>query len=423
MTYSSGPKIPLFGGLLLSVSIVLGAAMSPARTSATVSSWSVNERVNDDTGTFLQDRPDITVDASGSVYAVWRDLRNATHDGHWDLDIYFSYRPDGGGWGANQRVNDDASTQIQDWPAIAADGAGNAYAVWKDYRNGYPAIYFSYRPAGGSWSTNQRVDDGGTRDVDHPDIAIDSAGNLYALWQDWRNGDPDVYFSYQPAGGSWGANERVSDAVSGTVQYSGAIAADGAGDAYAVWTDMRNGDPDIYFSYRAAGGNWSANERVSQDPGHARQWNPDIAVDTAGNAYSVWQDDRNGHYDVYASYRPADGGWGTAVRVNDDAGTAGQYGPAIAEGANIVAAVWQDERAGGPHITYSYRLATGAWSANERISDDPGEANRYNPAIVLDALGSAYAVWSDERSGNPDIYCSYRGTRFAVFLPSVLKSP
>jgi hypothetical protein len=385
--------------------------------------WSANERVNDDPGTFLQDRPDIAIDSAGNAYAVWRDLRNGIYDGHWDLDVYFSYRPAGGNWSANQRVNDDAGTEVQEWPAIVVDSAGNAYAVWKDSRNGDDDIYFSCRPAGGNWGINQRVDDGGTTDVDIPDIAIDSAGNLYALWQDWRNGDPDVYFSYRPANGSWGANERVSDAVTDTIQYSGAIAVDSAGNAYAVWTDKRNGNPDIYFSYRPQGGYWSVNEQVNDDVGAAEQWSPAVALDSGGNAYALWQDNRNGNYDVYFSYRPTGGSWGTNLQVNDDAGTADQYTVAVAAKANTVLAIWQDWRNGSSDIYSSHRLTTGNWSVNERVNDDTGAAYQYYPAIALDAPGNVYAVWSDERNGNPDIYFSYRRASFTIFLPTVLKNP
>ena len=424
MYSGSSSRILLFGAVLLfCVSLLLCGVISRVQASALSSFWSVNEKVNDDTGTFLQDRPSIAIDSAGNAYAIWRDLRNGTYDGHWDLDVYFSYRPAGGNWNVNQRVNDDTGIEVQDWPAIVVDSAGNAYAVWKDYRNGDPDIYFSYRPVGGNWSVNQRVDDGGTTDVDHPDIAIDSAGNLYALWQDLRNSDPDVYFNYRPAGGSWGADERVSDAVAGTVQYSGAIAVDGTGNAYAAWTDQRNGNADIYFSYRPAGGHWSTNERVNDDVGVAEQWGPAIAVDSTGNAYAIWQDNRNGNYDVYFSYRPQGGGWGTNIRVNDDSGTANQYQVAIAVDRAAVFAIWQDRRNGNSDIYFSYCLATGSWHINERVNDDTGTVSQYDPTITFDTQGNVYAAWTDERNGNEDIYFSARpSTVRRVFLPIVLKT-
>jgi hypothetical protein len=266
------------------------------------------------------------------------------------------------------------------------------------------------------------VDDGGTFDIDNPDLAIDSAGGLYALWQDWRNGDPDVYFSYRPAIGSWEANQRVSDDDSGAIQYSGAIDVDRAGNAYALWTDKRNGNVDIYFSYRPKGGDWSANERVNDDLGLAEQWGPAIAVDDRGNAYALWQDERNGDFDVYYSYRPAGGSWSTNGIVNDDTGTADQYTVAIATQGSSVVAIWQDLRNGDSDIYSSHSLPTGNWSINERVNDDSGESQQYYPALALDASGNVNAVWSDERNGNPDIYFSDRRGAIRIYSPIVLKT-
>ena len=160
-------------------------------------------------------------------------------------------------WGANVQASDDTSGVSQSSPAIAVDGSGNAYAVWEDWRNRNDDIYFSYRPAGGDWGPNLKVnDDPGTSSQWNPAIGVDGSGNAYAVWEDWRNGDHnnyfncDIYFSYRPAGGSWGANVRVNDDPGTANQVWSAIAVDASGNAYAVWDDERNGDYDIYFSYR-----------------------------------------------------------------------------------------------------------------------------------------------------------------------------
>jgi len=78
--------------------LLLPDSVSRADPSVLSPPWVAGERVNDDSGTALQDRPDIAVDSAGNAYAVWRDLRNGTYNGQWDLDIYFSYRPAGGKW-------------------------------------------------------------------------------------------------------------------------------------------------------------------------------------------------------------------------------------------------------------------------------------------------------------------------------------
>ena len=158
---------------------------------------------------------------------------------------------------------------------------------------------------------------------------------------------------------------------------------------------------------------------MNGDEGVAEQWTPAIAVDAAGNAHAVWQDNRNGDYDIYASDRPAGGSWGPDVRVNDDTGEADQVTVAIGLRGNTIMAVWQDERNGESDIYASYRLAGGTWSANERVNDSSVNSRTY-PAIDLDPTGAAYVVWSDERNGDPDVYFSHRPGPHAVFLPIVL---
>ena len=315
-------------------------------------SWGTNVRVSDDTGTDGQDRPCIAVDPEGDAYAVWMDFRNGISN----PDIYFSYRPSGGSWSANIRVNDDEGTCGQYDPSIAVDPSGNAYALWTDNRNGgywlHPDIYFSYRPAGGDWGTNVKVDDDATgADQGGCSIAVDASGNAYALWSDDRNGDwnSDVYFSYRPAGGSWETNVRVDDDPGTGGTGSTSIAVDATGNAYAVWEDSRGGSTnlDIYFSYRPSGGSWGANVRVDDDPGTGSQDWPSIAVDPTGNAYAVWEDERIlADSDIYLSYRPAAGAWGASVRLNDDVGTPNeQRDPSIAvDPSGSAFAVWFDVR-------------------------------------------------------------------------------
>ena len=73
-------------------------------------------------------------------------------------------------------------------------------------------------------------------DQGSPDIAIDAAQNLYAVWSDSRDGGSDVYFAYRPNGGAWGANVRVND-LPGTVSGAPKIAVNASGNAYVVWQD------------------------------------------------------------------------------------------------------------------------------------------------------------------------------------------
>ena len=164
------------------------------------------------------------------------------------------------------------------------------------------------------------------------------------MWADQRNGHWDIYFATRPVTGTWSANARVNDDITGTLQASPAIAVDAGGNAYVTWEDQRDGDSDIYFATRSVTGTWSANVRVNDDiTGTAHQASPSIAVDAVGNAHVAWEDERNGAADVYFATWPVTGTWSANAQVNDDAGAAIQDSPAIAVDSDGHAyAVWLD---------------------------------------------------------------------------------
>jgi hypothetical protein len=194
-----------------------------------------------------QEEASIAVDEGGNAYAVWRDKRS----GNWD--IYFAYRPGGGSWQGHVRVNDDPGTADQANASLSVDGSGNAHVVWTDMGNGH--IYSAFRPSGGSWQGQVKVNDD-EKPTYHflPAIAVDQEGNAGAVWLDGRNGYADIYFSYRQQGKSWGRNVRLNDVQSIVLTGSSPkIAMDGKGNVYVVWLDNRYGSfgmcGPVWFTY------------------------------------------------------------------------------------------------------------------------------------------------------------------------------
>lgn len=361
--------------------------------------WGPNVKVNDGPSGMDHWFPSIAVNAIGNGYCVWQDNRN----GNWD--IYFSYCSSGGNWGPNVKLNDDIGNTWQEYPSIAVDPAGNAYCVWQDKRNGDYDIYFSYRPAGGNWESNIKVNDADTNWQGHPSIAVDASGNGYCVWQDYRNGktNPDIYYSYRPVGGNWEANIRVND--DGTVrrQEYPVITVDSSGNAYATWNDYRESSYQLscalYFSYKPTAGNWSVNIKIAGGSF------PCLAVDGAMNAYCVWQVSYSNY--IRFSYQPSGGNWNPPDTVSDDT-TEYRDGPCIAvnSGGNAYA-VWYDQRNGNWDIFSSYRPASGNWETNIKVNDNvPDTAWQWFPSVAMNNSGNAYCVWQDERNGTWEIYAS-----------------
>ena len=240
-------------------------------------------------------------DGHGNTYAIWaassenvqslsmQELVAATR-----TDIYLSYRPAGGSWGPQVKINDDPAISHSS-PTIAMDGAGNAYAIWTaSNQPGYDAdIYFAYRPADeraeNGWSASVRVnDDPGRVAFVPPALAVDSQGNAYVSWIDSRTGHASVYYAYRSrdiaaaagdARDGWSANTQISDDPL-TSYFPPSIVADARGDVYLAWEQGRTcGGVDVYFAGRTAGGTWGDVTRITPNPmGLLLHW-PSLLVD------------------------------------------------------------------------------------------------------------------------------------------------
>jgi len=331
-------------------------------------------KVNSDTGTAAQDHPAIALGADGASYLIWDDARDG------NANIYFARRdPATGAWGMpNTKVNDDTGTRLQQNPAISLDSQSNAYAVWQDERNsaGKPDIYYAKRASGGStWSANVRVNDDGNPQVvqRNPRIAGTADGSETAVWVDLRSNQNNIYSSTLAAGGAtWAANKRVSDNTAAAKDLPDVIVGSD-GTSYAVWQDSRNGNADIYFSTLTSGGAaWAANTKISDDPGSAAQTAPRIGIDGSGNLVAAWIDARTSPAHVRAARRPAGGAWSASVDVSPAPANVQSLALAVRPDG-YAWAVWGDTRGSSQDIWGSrYDPNLGSWSAPLRLDDDPG---------------------------------------------------
>jgi RHS repeat-associated protein len=379
-------------------------------------------KVNSDAGTVVQDHPAIAIGADSATYLIWDDARTG------NADIEFAKR-DGvtGVWGTNVKVNTDAGTLIQQNPAIAMDSSNNAYAVWQDERNGAGKadIYYSKRTnSTGNWLTpNVKVSDdpgaSGGAVQRNPRIAGTAAGAETAVWVDLRSSQNNIYASTLTAGGStWAANKKVTDNTAAVKDFPDVVV-DSAGVSYAVWQDSRSGNADIYFSTLAAGGSaWAANVKISDDPGTAAQTKPRIGIDSAGNLTVVWLDARTTPTRVRAARKPSGGAWSASIEISPSPANAQSLALALrADG--YAWTTWGDIRAGASNSDIwasRYDPYLNTWSTPQRLDDDPGNtAAQLGPAVAFSASETMLA-WRDNRlSANGDTQA-----RRVVFAPGLV---
>lgn len=155
-----------------------------------------------------------------------------------------------------------------------------------------------------------------------PAAAIDSTkgahdGTIYVVWNDFRNGDVDIYLTRSTDHGqTFSEPQRLNDdpLKSGIDQFFPAISVDGNGAVHVVFYDRRN-DPknmltDLYYTVSNDGGQtFSRNMRITDgsfDPRLAVKWRGGflgdyigLTSDPAGNAYPFWADTRDQNEDIW----------------------------------------------------------------------------------------------------------------------------
>jgi hypothetical protein len=196
--------------------------------------------------------------AAGKAFVAWSDFR----DYNWD--IYFARSDDGGRtFGPNVRVDDFGGVErLNERASLAVDARGRVHAAWTDLRAREPDTNIFYARSdngGGTFSANRRLDDSANgfdpnHDTPtnqwHPGLAA-AADDLFAVWQDNRLGNNDIFFSSsKDAGTTFAAAERVDDTGAGQSEQSKPSLALDAGTCHVVWEDNRRGNSDVFYAQR-----------------------------------------------------------------------------------------------------------------------------------------------------------------------------
>jgi len=292
-------------------------------------------------------------------------------------------RPAGGAWSRPVRLSAGGDGEA---PQVALDRAGDAVVVWQQAHGHKEVIESATRPAGGAWS--RPVDLSAPGRVEGPEVAVDSKGEAVAVWVHSRGARYVIQSATLPVDGTWSAPADLAVATTDTRRPQ--VAVDEAGDAVAVWQQIRGGNDAILAVTRPAGGAWSAPAVLSAPGQNAR--GPQVALDQFGDAVAVWQRSNGHHLIVQSATLPAHGSWSRPVNVSGPGRSAGGAQVAVDQAGGAVA-VWSRSE-GRRRVVQSARLDR-SWS---RPVDLSRSAIAYAPQVEVDPSGNAVAVWT-RRSG------------------------
>ena len=301
-------------------------------------------------------------------------------------DSIWANRFDGTSWGSAELIetNDAGSAR---GPQIAFDSNGNALAVWWQSDGEHFSIWAN-RFDGSGWGSAELIETDNTGDAARPQIAFDSNGNALAVW--FQSDDAHFGFSIWANrfdGSSWGSAELIETDTAGSAR-DPQIAVDSNGNALAVWYQDDGAHLGIWAN-RFDGTSWGSAELIeTDDAGTARD--PQIAFDSNGNALAVWRQSDGANLSIWAN-RFDGSNWGSAVLIEtDDAGDAEHPQIAFDSNGNALA-VWS-QFDGSLNSIWANRFDGSGWGSAELIeTDDAGPAG--SPQIAVDSNGNALAVW------------------------------
>lgn len=235
-----------------------------------------------------------------------------------------------------------------------------------------------------------------------PQVAVDSNGTIYMVWEDDTATNSNILFSLSTDGGATFSTPVNLSKTSG-LSFNPRIAVGSAGSVSVVWEDDTPGNNVIMFSHSTnSGANFTAAVELSN--ASADSGSPQIAADIAGNIYVVWDQD-SFNLGIFLS-RSTDGGntfFGPALLSTNASGSVSTQ---IALGLNgNLGVVWEDDTAVTSDISFSYSSDHGAnFSIPESLSLHTG--NSTNAQIGIDLNGNIGVVWANDSPGNFDIFFS-----------------
>lgn len=382
----------MLAALALCLSSPAGAVAAPT--------WLAPEQLTD--AGQIAYAPAIAAAPDGTVLAVW-----ARTDGA-NIRIEVRIRPPGGEFGPAERLSAPGSDALG--PAVAFDARGEAIVAWE--RAG--RVEATRRPPGGEFGPTKVVSDE-SESSSQPAVVFASEGDAVIAWTG-QSGTPPSW-SYRMWARAWGAGglgaaqQLAAASTSDSHETAGfrsiQLAADGQGDAFAIWLYFVQTAPtmieplgsyssSIGAAARPAGSSFAL-PATTLDSGEesgllgARVESPSIVADRDGNALAVWSRREGGQQLIEAKARPAGGSF--------EAGAENVYGPASAafepsvalDGDGNAVAVWQSQVGGKVGVLEAERPAGGSFGG-PRVLSEPG-TSATAPTLAVTARGEALVGW------------------------------
>ena len=130
-------------------------------------------------------------------------------------------------------------------------------------------------------------------------VALNAAGDGFVVWRQLNTGPADTVWarSYSASTG-WGSFALIDSSLAGTSTVP-RIAVNSAGNAFSVWIRNDGTSNNVWANRFTNSAGWGTAELIDSDVNHA--FSPRLAVDAAGNALAIWTQFDGTRYNIWAN--------------------------------------------------------------------------------------------------------------------------
>ena len=203
------------------------------------------------------------------------------------------------------------------------------------------------------------------------------------------------------------ADFRVNEQVGNSSKSNVKSAINGNGISAIVWSDYREGTPNIYIQLLDSTGAKIGDNTKVNEPDNGKLYNqPNISVNNEDNFLIIWSDTRSG-YSIIGQIIDEQGDFiGGNFNIDDEGNSAYKAYPSIAGNGNEFVVSWTDARNGYNYDIYAQRLdiSGNKIGANFIVNQDSQAVSKYFSSIALNDSGSFLVSWQAKANGENKIY-------------------
>jgi len=368
---------------LITVLIFLIGTFIVNFTSANTSRWkNENLLINEHN---LSQSPSIAV-SNNSIYVVWHTITENKSK----ICCRIS-RDNGITWGSTINITTPSGKAFD--PSIAVHN-NTVHIAWKDFRNGYPEIYYKKSEDGGkTWTEDKRLTYNSSRKNNIYDIKIVAyKNNIYVVWRDYRTGSSELFFKKSTDNGNtWSEDIRLTNDYSPSYHPSMAVSNK---KIHIVWEDYTETIKICYIRSNDNGNNWTEKKSIVEI---GKSKHPCIIADD-NTLHIVWENNRDGNWEIYYK-KSEDGGktWTEDKRLTYTNSASIQ--PKIAIEKNTLHVVWTENlNYDQSEIFYKISYDNGkTWSNITRVTSSENISS--NPSLST-SNKTVHLVWQEYQIGD-----------------------